>query len=196
MISQPNQNHGLKNSYYILRHGQSLANIDKIIVSDPENGLTGYGLSDIGKLQVADSVAACQDLNGQTIIYSSDFLRTRQTARIAAEKLKAVHEIRFSKLLRERFFGSWELTADSNYQRVWDDDPLGQPPKNNVESVDSVLKRALLCLEQIEANHLDQRILLVAHGDTLQILLSFFNALPPGRHREIDPVGVAEIRRI
>jgi hypothetical protein len=44
----------LRNRFFVLRHGQSLGNVAKIIVSDPKNGCSDYGLSDIGKEQ------ACQ----------------------------------------------------------------------------------------------------------------------------------------
>ena len=44
----------LRNRFFVLRHGQSLGNVAKIIVSDAKNGCSDYGLSDIGKEQ------ACQ----------------------------------------------------------------------------------------------------------------------------------------
>ena len=44
----------LRNRFFVLRHGQSLGNVAKTIVSDPKNGCSDYGLSDIGKEQ------ACQ----------------------------------------------------------------------------------------------------------------------------------------
>ncbi len=185
----------LKNSYYILRHGESLANIQKIIVSDPQNGLFGYGLTATGKKQVADSLKNFPKLDSQTIIYSSDFLRTKQTALIAAEILQPKNKICFTQHLRERFFGDWELASNDNYRKVWSDD-LKKKHKNKVESVDAVLKRIFLCLMEIEDIFNDRNILLVSHGDTLQVLLAFFNDWAPNRHREIEHIGVAEIRKV
>lgn len=80
----------LKNAYYILRHGQSLANIRDLIISHPENGIDDFGLSDAGREQVYGAFSRypdAKDLNRDTLIHSSDFLRARHTARIAAEVL-------------------------------------------------------------------------------------------------------------
>jgi probable phosphoglycerate mutase len=45
----------LKNKFFALRHGQSLANIAKIISSDPSISTVEHGLSDEGKAQVSSS---------------------------------------------------------------------------------------------------------------------------------------------
>lgn len=45
----------LKNSYFALRHGQSLANVQKIISSDPSISTVEHGLSALGKEQVSAS---------------------------------------------------------------------------------------------------------------------------------------------
>jgi len=187
----------LRNSYYIMRHGQSLGNIEKIIVSDPGNGLFGYGLTPTGEKQAADSLNNFSKLDSQTIIYSSDFLRTTQTALIAAKILKPNSGICFTPHLRERFFGNFELTSSDNYGVVWSDDLKDQQnTKNQVETVDAVLNRIFLCLGEIEEIFDGRNILLVSHGDTLQILSAFFKGWLPNRHREVEHLGVAEIRKV
>ena len=50
------------------------------------------------------------------------------------------------------------------------------------------------CLSLAENVFDGRRILLVSHGDPLQILLTFFNDLPAGQHRDIPHLDVAEIR--
>ena len=185
----------LKNRYYVMRHGQSLANVRGIIVSSPENGLSGYGLSRTGRSQARQAVDGFPDLDRHTLIYASDFLRTRETAQIAAGCLDTDTGITFTPLLRERFFGDWELTPDKNYDRVWADDARHPPvTSGNVEPVESVLERGIACVAGIEEQHSDRTVLLVAHGDTLQILLTFFKGWSPHRHRELPPLAVARIR--
>lgn len=187
----------VKNSYYIMRHGESLGNIEKIIVSDPGNGLFGYGLTPAGKKQAADALKNFSKLDDQTIIYSSDFLRTTQTACIAAKIIKPHSRICFTPHLRERFFGKFELTPSDNYKIVWSDDLKDQQNiHNQVETVDAVFKRVLLCLGEIEENFDGKNILMVSHGDTLQILSAYFKGWPPYRHREVEHLGVAEIRKV
>ena len=42
---------GANNTYALLRHGQSVANKQGIIVSTAANGVGGYGLTDLGETQ-------------------------------------------------------------------------------------------------------------------------------------------------
>lgn len=42
----------LHNTYLIVRHGQSEANVEGIVVSKPENGCGNYGLTSTGREQV------------------------------------------------------------------------------------------------------------------------------------------------
>lgn len=66
----------MRNRYYLMRHGESLANVADKIISLPENGLEGYGLSELGQKQAWDSAKA-SGLPATTIVVASDFLRTR-----------------------------------------------------------------------------------------------------------------------
>jgi broad specificity phosphatase PhoE len=67
----------LKNSYFALRHGQSLANVLKIISSDPSISTVEHGLSDLGKDQVTTSAR----LFAQA--YLADALPSRQAPPVA-----------------------------------------------------------------------------------------------------------------
>ena len=62
----------LENSYYVMRHGESLANIEKKIVSSPQNGLSGYGLTAKGKEQAAAAINNFPNLGRDTVVVSSD----------------------------------------------------------------------------------------------------------------------------
>jgi len=102
----------LDNRYYVLRHGQSLANVAKIISSDPKISTLQHGLSELGKEQVRASARMfCTDLKLEgenkrpegeeercdplrVVIVSSDFLRARETAQILAEVLAKEGNIR------------------------------------------------------------------------------------------------------
>ncbi|PIE60925.1 MAG: histidine phosphatase family protein [Desulfobacterales bacterium] len=187
----------VKNRYFVMRHGQSLANLEKIIVSSPENGISGYGLTDTGKTQAKASISGFQGLDQNTLIYSSDFKRAKETAQIVAAHLITRNGITCVPQLRERFFGEWELTGDENYPNVWYSDAQGiSPPPNKVESVGAVLKRIEALIYQIESTHENQNVLLVSHGDPLQIFLTGLKGLPPQRHREIAHLETAEIRPV
>jgi len=185
----------LNNSYYIMRHGQSRGNVEKKIVSSPENGIPGYGLTQKGRAQAAESIENVKGLGSDTVIYASDFLRAKETAGIVDQHLNTPDGVILSPLLRERFFGDWELTPDKNYSNVWEEDAQNlSSPANGVESVESVLNRVLSLISDIEKKYRSKNILLVSHGDTLQIFLTHINGWDPHRHREIDHLDVARIR--
>ncbi|CAM9243483.1 unnamed protein product [Laminaria digitata] len=75
----------LKNRYYALRHGQSVANMEGIISSDPQIGAVSHGLTSNGRAQARAAATALIEVVGRErldslVFVSSEFLRARQTA--------------------------------------------------------------------------------------------------------------------
>ena len=185
-----------KNQYFILRHGQSKANAREIIISDPKNGIKKYGLTKTGKIQTIKAFKKDHTFNQETIIYSSPFLRTKETAQIVKKILKC-KKIIINDKLRERFFGNFEKTSNKNYQKVWEIDKLNKNNnENNVESPQKVWNRMISLINDIELKYSDKKIILISHGDPLQILITGFNNKPINLHREIKHLNVAEIRKL
>ena len=183
----------LNNSFFLMRHGQSLANEIGLIVSRPENAIGRYGLTSVGKLQVRDAVTS-SNLSNTVIIVSSDYARASETAEIAQQILRTA-DIEFETRLRERSFGDWELKNHSAYAHIWQHDSLNaDEPKNNVEPVASVLSRTLDCIADLEMRFHARQILMVSHGDVLQIALAHFADLKAHCHRSLKPLQNAEIR--
>ena len=169
-----------RNEYYALRHGQSLANVAGIIVSNPEIACVDYGLSDTGRQQahragkdvVQTFVEQHQQNNNQRrskcrglVIVSSDFLRAKETAQHVLEavqnetvaRIPVYHnQVLYVPWLRERRFGDWDGTKDANYAKVWQDDVAGNDESDEsnqskqVESVESVRDRVLQGLIDLE----------------------------------------------
>jgi len=150
----------LKNTYLLMRHAESVANRDGIIVSDPQIGVSEFGLTDMGVQSVATQ-ALNSRLNSDVIIYCSDFLRTTQTANIMSDVLDAKKPTA-NIALRERFFGYWDGRNSENYANVWAQDVKGEYP-NQVETVTSVLSRMVNCVLKLEEIHQGEMILLVSH---------------------------------
>jgi broad specificity phosphatase PhoE len=209
----------LQNSYFCLRHGQSLANVEGRIASNPAKACTSSGLSELGHQQAIqagrDVVAHYQQQQKQQpsydglLILSSDLLRADQTANHVLQAALAagipvytgsvVTEIR----LRERWFGDYDDTSDANYENVWKDD-LIDPSHclSNVESVDSVMERATQCILDWDdssdsgngvQNHC---VVCVAHGDVLQILQTAFQKLHGSQHRSLEHLETATLRPV
>jgi probable phosphoglycerate mutase len=183
----------LNNRFYLMRHGQSLANEIGLIVCRPENAISQYGLTPTGRLQVCDAITA-STLSSAALIVSSDYARARETAEIAYRILKT-GDIESDTRLRERSFGDWELKDHSAYTHIWELDLLQtDEPQNNVEPVASVLKRTLDCIMDLDARFDSRQIVLVGHGDVLQIALAHFAGIQAHRHRSLKPLKNAEIR--
>ena len=187
----------LDNRYFAMRHGHSLANQQGIIVSQPENGCDQFGLSELGQAQVKQSLAQNDDLDGRTIVLSSDFRRARESAQIAHKMLDCSADIGIELRLRERHFGELEMTSDDRYKEIWREDasnPDSHP--NGCESVNQVMARVTALVVHCEERYADETILLVSHGDALQILQTAFARLDGARHRQLQHLDTAEIRRL
>lgn len=177
-----------------MRHGRSLANEQDMIVSYPESGmLAEYGLSEVGRQQ-AEEAAKNSSLPSEVLIYTSDFSRARQTAEIVQRMVGASH-VTPTELLRERNFGDLERTLTANYKKVWQADREAAD-RYNVEPLSSVLARTMRLIEAIEREYTGRDILLVSHGDTLQILQAGLQGLSLSRHRDLPQLETAEIRQL
>jgi broad specificity phosphatase PhoE len=67
---------------------------------------------------------------------------------------------------------------------------------SDVEPVAAVLDRATGFIADLERQHSGRDILLVSHGDTLQILQAGFLRIDPSRHRSLPHLATAEFRRL
>ena len=169
------QRTSLTHSYYALRHGQSLANVAKIISSDPAISTVDHGLSHIGKEQAKFAGEAFaseyirmmqQQSNNKkkkkkykgVAIFSSDFTRARETASIFANELHKTKQIPMhtgdvvlEKRLRERYFGVLNGGPDTRYQEVWDIDCIDPDHTEfDVESANSVLERTTKLITELD----------------------------------------------
>ena len=180
-----------------MRHGQSKANLQEIIISHPENGLLAdYALTEKGREQARAS-AELSKLPADTVIYSSDFSRAKETAEIVRQTIEAKNEVRLTKALRERHFGTWEKKDHKHYHDVWASDKhSADHTTEEVESVNSVLSRTTRLVLDIENQYAGKNILLVSHGDCLQILQTGFQKTEPSKHRSIMHLETAEIRQM
>ena len=183
---------GLRNRYFLMRHGQSKANVAGLIVSSAERDAAGdYGLSDRGRDQALDA-AKRSELTPETVIFSSPFARARQTAEIVRGHLGAP-PVTIEKSLAERFFGDWDGTDSAHYEKVWAEDQSGITSAG-AEPADAVQDRVTALVAEADRRHDGRDILLVSHGDALQILLTGFAGLPAGTHRSVPHLETAEIR--
>ncbi|CAK9177912.1 unnamed protein product [Ilex paraguariensis] len=179
----------LGNRYWVLRHGKSIPNERGLIVSSMENGmLDDYKLASEGvnQAQLAGELFQ-KELKDRNILLEnvricySPFSRTSHTAKVVASVLNLPFDgpqCKVIKDLRERFFGpSFELMSHDKYSEIWaldEKDPFTQPEGG--ESVADVVSRLTSALVTIESEFQGCAILVVSHGDPLQILQTILNA--------------------
>ncbi len=188
----------LTKQWFVLRHGQSEANVAGVVASQLTNAETAYGLTETGREEVVTSVrSALIELQKSSPlhIYASPFLRTRETAEIAGEILGVLPEV--DHRLIERDFGDYELLPDHHYKNVWEVDPIdpGKVP-GQVETVYRVAERICDLVQEVDKLPDIATCLLVTHCDVAMILSCAFQNLDPRHHRSLRPMKMGEIRRL
>lgn len=184
----------LQNRYYGFRHGQSEANVLNKIISDPKVGTKRFGLSDAGREQVIESVRANRAVLERAVLYSSDFLRAKETAEVIANESGLSESIHFDRRLRERFFGDFDGGDHEAYVRVWSADrQSAKDSKNGVEPVIHVAERVSALIRELEKEMTGRDIVLVGHGDPLQITEAWLHGDELENHRA-HRFDTAEVR--
>ena len=167
--------------FYLVRHGQSEANLHRIIA-----GHGKYSLTDLGKEQ-AKSLG--QDFLKKGIkfdaVYASDIVRASETAEAICNEI-GFKNIIFDKRLREGDAGVFEgklwdkLTEEESQfldstMRVDKDVKIPDGESN----IDMTIRIKEAFLEMIADNQENSTILIIGHGGTLyHILIRVLNLLP------------------
>lgn len=182
-----------------MRHGESFSNREGVIISEPSVGTVSYGLTEIGREQAANNAAtnrACFSDPRRLLVLSSDFLRAKETAEIAHQVLECLAPIEFSVNLRERGFGPFHGVRVADYESEWRQMlQRGEFPEG-VETVDSVYARTYSLVEVLESRFEGREILLVSHGDPIQILHCGVNGCDIRKHRDGRYIANGEIRAL
>jgi isoleucyl-tRNA synthetase len=158
-----------KNKYFLLRHGESLSNIEGFLSSFPEkreNHLTLKGRNQITK------VAKALKKEKIDLIFSSDLLRTKETSEIVAGLLQK--EIIFDKRLREINFGSLngeKIEAYVKFTPSLEEKFILKFPEGG-ESLNDVRKRLYEFISFVENNYQNKKILIVSHETPLWLFWS------------------------
>ncbi|CAK8539056.1 unnamed protein product [Lathyrus sativus] len=194
----------MKNNYWILRHGKSIPNERGIVVSSIENGTRSefqLAPDGVNQAQLAGNLFQ-KELEANNIaianvrICYSPFSRTSHTANVVATELNIPFDGSQCKVfddLRERYFGpSIELLSHDKYAEIWEldaKDPFVGPEGG--ESVKDVAGRLARTMAVIESEFQGCAILVVSHGDPLQILQTVLHGA--NKHKELTSDDLASI---
>jgi len=151
-----------------IRHGETAWNVDTRL-----QGHLDIGLNDRGRWQASRAALA---LRSETLdaIYASDLSRAQDTAQAVAHATgQTVHA---TPGLRERNFGFLQGQTHAEIEARWPADALlwrQRDPHWTPEGGESLVAfnaRVLQTLAELAARHLDQQMVLVAHGGVLDML--------------------------
>lgn len=160
---------------YLVRHGETQANVDLLI-----HGHSNIPLTRVGEMQARERREHLQKIKF-TKVYSSDLIRADQTAQILNLERKLPHET--SEKLRERNYGTYEGKPRDTSRQLWE--YLNTNPshphvgESKVETSEQMVERALPYLRTISGNHMGENILVVSHGGLLRVLLIHFGYATP-----------------
>jgi broad specificity phosphatase PhoE len=151
-----------KNKYWTIRHGQSENNLLNLSNTHDYNL---YHLTDLGRKQSeeAGKILMAEKID---IIYTSPFLRTKETAEIVARSL-GIHEVKEDVRLSELREGNPDGQPLQNLPRTWDNFEEGG------ESYGELYSRIQNLIHDIESVHMDKIILLVSHATPQNMIEAF-----------------------
>ena len=180
----------LKNKYFLLRHGQTTHQIEgpKTIYFWPD-GNPPYALTELGKSQIQEKTLQLKDKNID-LIFSSDILRTKQTAQIVAQELGL--EPKFDQRLRDT---NWGVFQGKSMEQAWAFYNHNMEKKFTIapsegESWYDVKTRVISLLKEIEEKYSQKNILIVSHGNPLWLLEDWINGLNQEQSLERRKNGV------
>lgn len=164
-----------KNHYFLLRHGETIYQTEKIDILYPWPEKNPVILTKKGERQIKK---AAKELKKKDIdlIYSSDIFRARQTAEIVSRELGL--KVNFDKRLRDLNMGIFQAGPKIAYQKFFPSRRKKfekRPPKG--ESWADVKKRVSDFLKEIEKKHKNKKFLIISHGDPLWLLAGILKGL-------------------
>ena len=160
---------------YIIRHGETVDNVAKIMQGQRPGKLNATGVQ-----QIEELAEALRDVHFDAVV-SSDLQRSYDSAMIIAAR--RTMDVVTTPLLRERDWGDFTGRYILNLK--------GLPMPDNVETMDEMLKRARAFLDWVKEHYPDQTVLAVGHGIINKAIQAVHYGLLT---REIPKMSNAEYR--
>lgn len=149
----------MNNTYYLLRHGEALSNAKDIMSCWPEK--FPVPLTEEGKKQIKKAAAKLKK-EKIGLIFSSDLLRTKQTAEIISKELEI--PVKYDKRLREYnagVFNGRPIEELKNFFKTEKERLIKKPPEG--ETYQEIIERVTDFLREIEKKYSGKNILIISH---------------------------------
>ena len=191
-------------TFFLVRHGESVANQNGFIASALNGAGKTVGLTSQGQQQAkAAAVEICQSVRTERrqefVIVSSPFKRTLETAAELVKVIGAPEAFITDPRFGERSFGSLEGGTADKYQEVWARDKAGLDVSRwnnwNVEPLEEVQNRSQKALTELKFKYPGRIVIIVTHGDIASNIMATSQGLPLRQHRDVylPNAGIAKI---
>ncbi|HRZ30182.1 MAG TPA: class I tRNA ligase family protein, partial [Candidatus Paceibacterota bacterium] len=188
-----------KNRYFFIRHGQAEANLKDSISADPNepNHLTDKGRGEV--------LASAEKLSGHKIdlIFSSDFVRTKETVTLVAEKLNfPLSEVVYDERLREIATKGAPVRTWREYNEGFGSikGRLHGRPTGWGENYNDVRQRVMEFLFELDSKYEGKNILIASHGLPLFMVQATMSQLSDeeiaNRPKRGEDFATGELREI
>ena len=177
---------GIKTTIYVIRHGESVGNLNRICL-----GHTDLDLTDLGRMQAEKTAEALENVKIDAI-YSSDLQRAVHTAEPHAKKRGLT--VNTSDDFRELYFGNWENASVLMLKEKFHDEftigwrqNFGTFTAPEGESVVAMADRMAHGLEKIARIHAGKTILLTSHAAAIRALWGKISGYKPSEWADAFP---------
>lgn len=171
---------------YVVRHGQTIVNVRKLI-----NARNIIGINKKGK---EEAKAAAEQIKNEKIdlIICSPLRRTKQTCKIInTNKIKVIYD----KRILERDSRSMQFQPIEKIDfNQWYDVGKTKVYKNS-EGFKSILERVESFLEEIKIKYAGKNILIVTHGDVCKAIYAYLNNVSDPKEISLFNQGNCEIKK-
>lgn len=171
---------------YLIRHGESVGNLNRICL-----GHTDLDLTDLGLKQAEKTASALENVDFAAI-YSSDLIRAVHTAEPHAKKrgLDVIKDSHF----RELYFGDWENASVLMLKEKFHDEftigwrqNFGTFTAPDGESVVAMAERMAEGLKNIASKHAGENVLVASHAAAIRALWGKISGLAPNKWADAYP---------
>ncbi|MEO8581937.1 MAG: histidine phosphatase family protein [Patescibacteria group bacterium] len=179
--------------FYVVRHGESKANLEGYIAGHLDARLTS-----VGKQQAKERAKDLSEIHFEEA-FASDLLRAHQTAKILSTQHKLI--VKTTQAIRERSYGKYEGTHYEEfngimkellqeYEGLLEEEQRKHRLGGEIESDYEIFQRLALFLRELAVTYPGKNILIVCHGG---IMREFLIQIGLGNRQEFGPGAVLNL---
>jgi broad specificity phosphatase PhoE len=186
---------------YVIRHGESEHNVDRSVMAHTHD--SNHSLTPLGQKQVEKTGEFMKTIvNESTVLYTSPYLRTKQTAEAIYSQLGGQVPFYESPLIREWELGNLYDFTDRSPQAKKEFKAAGQFyfRYQNGESLADVYLRATMFMntvvDRMKQQQRYENLIIVTHAAFMQMLLAFLMKWPVEDLAGFKPIENASVLKI